>query len=73
VSGEKKPGMIQAVSDDELVLQTEEELSAYENLKIDIGDGLYAKITEKENDLFTLRLTAKPACFGAWMEKVFSV
>ena len=73
VSGEKKQGMILSVSDNEMVLQTEEDLSVYENLKIDIGDALYAKITQKENDLFTLRLTAKPACFDAWMEKVICV
>ena len=69
----KKAGVILAVSDNEMILQTEEDLSVYENLKINIGDALYAKITQKENDLFTLRLTAKPACFDAWMEKVICV
>ena len=61
--------MILEISDDEMVMQTEEELSVYENLKLDIGGALYAKITQKENDLFTLRFTAKPACFDSWMEK----
>ena len=69
VSAKKKQGMILAVSDDEMVMQTEEKLSVYENLKLDIGGALYAKITQKENDLFTLRFTAKPACFDSWMEK----
>lgn len=73
VSVRKKRGMIQAVSDDALVLKTEEELSVYENLKLDIGDALYAKITQKEKDLFTLRFTAKPPCFDAWMEKIISL
>ena len=51
-------------------METEEEIFTCDNLKLDVGDGLYALVTHTENDLATIRFTARPAGFGQWLEQI---
>ena len=44
--GIKHRGMLTAVSGQEAVLEPAERLSVFDNLLLEVGDGLYAKVTE---------------------------
>lgn len=72
VTGQLKQGNLLAVSEKRAVLETQEEVSAFENVKLEVGDGLYAKVTRQEEDRCVLGFTAKPECFGAWMKQIIS-
>ena len=65
-------GEILAVSQYDALLKTEENLSVLDNLCIDIGDDLYAKLIEKENGNYLLSFTARPPCFSAWLNDICS-
>ena len=43
-----------------------------DNLCIDIGDKLYAKVTQSENGRCRITFTAKPPCFAAWIDRITS-
>ena len=70
VTGTEKKGILLCVSSREAVMETEEEVPAYENVKLDIGDGLYAMVMRRDSSRLTLRFTAKPACFDTWMSTI---
>ena len=59
-------GQLLALSDAEALLETAAELQLYENLKLDIGGELYAKVTAAEKGQYRICFTAKPPCFPAW-------
>ena len=72
VTGGVKTGMLIAVSDKKAVMETQEPLQVFENIKLQAGDGLYAKITSRKEDRFELDFTAKPDCFDAWKKEIES-
>ena len=61
-------GRIPALSESEAILETGAELALYDNVKLQIGGDLYAKVTEIGDGRYRVRFTAKPPCFPAWME-----
>ena len=63
-------GSIAAVSEDEALLNTGESLSVLDNLLLDIGGSLYAKVTKIDRGSFRIRFTAKPPCFSEWMDRL---
>lgn len=70
ITGLAKKGMIAAVSRERAVLLTKEELYIYDGLMLDVGDGLYAMVTQSEDGRITLCFTAKPSNFDAWLEQI---
>jgi adenylate cyclase len=70
VIGRSRKAAILSVSEGQAVMETEEEIFTCDNLKLDVGDGLYALVTHTENDLTTIRFTARPAGFGQWLEQI---
>ena len=63
-------GRLLACSETGAVLETEEKLELFDNLSLDIGENLYAKVTEREGGRCRITFTAKPPCFSAWAEKL---
>ena len=61
-------GRLLACSETGAVLETAEELELFDNLGLDIGESLYAKVTEREGGRCRITFTAKPPCFSAWAE-----
>ena len=67
--GEKLEGWLTAVSEKEALLNTEIGLSAFDNLLLEIGDGLYAKVTEAEQSGSRICFTSLPEGFANWLEQ----
>jgi len=63
-------GRITAVSENEAVLNTEEVLAALDNLLLDIGGNLYAKVTQLEPEGCRITFTSKPPRFSEWIERL---
>ena len=61
-------GRLLAWSETGAVLETAEELELFDNLSLDIGESLYAKVTEREGGRCRITFTAKPPCFSVWAE-----
>ena len=59
-----------AVSKEEALLKTDAELKPLDNVCLDIGADLYAKLTKKEERLYRISFTAKPPCFEEWLRRV---
>ncbi len=53
------------------MLRTDKELADLQDIVIDIGDSLYAKVVEREADRFRIRFTAKPSSFDKWAGRCF--
>ena len=70
--GESLEGCILALSENAAELEARERLELLDNLCFEIGDSLYAKVTEIENGNFRIVYTAKPPCFAAWMDRILS-
>ncbi len=68
VSSQELEGQILAVSEQEALLKTKASLNIFDNLCLDIGDKLYAKLTGQEHGNWRLSFTGKPHCFSAWMK-----
>ena len=62
-------GTITALSDQGAALRSEAALERFENLKLEIGGDLYAKVTDIRNGEARLRFTAKPRGFAAWLQR----
>ena len=73
VSGDLKQGRLLAVSEETAVMQTSENISVFENIKIDVGDGLYAKVIRQQKDRSLLSFTGKPGCFDKWMKRILHI
>jgi len=67
---EERRGQLTAVSEREALLETEEKLSAYDNLLLKVGDDLYAKVTEVGQKGFRICFTSRPRDFQTWLEKI---
>ena len=59
-------GTLLALTDAEALLESERELAPFDNLHIELGEGLYAKVTEAEGQCCRICFTAKPPEFDAW-------
>lgn len=59
-------GTLLALTDAEALLESERELAPFDNLHIELGEGLYAKVTEAEGRRCRICFTAKPPEFDAW-------
>ncbi|MBQ9487261.1 MAG: hypothetical protein IJU91_05625 [Selenomonadaceae bacterium] len=51
------------------LIHTEKHLENFQNLMIDIGQDLYVKVIEKNNNDYTVCFTAKPGNFDTWIKK----
>ncbi|MBQ9686367.1 MAG: PAS domain-containing protein [Oscillospiraceae bacterium] len=63
-------GNILAISRDGALLKTQAELAVLDNICLDIGDDLYAKLTQREGKLFRITFTAKPPDFSGWLGRI---
>ena len=63
-------GQLAALSPDEALLETGEQIQVLENLLIDVGGGLYAKVTQAGPEGFRLAITAKSPGFADWLKQV---
>ena len=52
------------------LLETGEQIQVLENLLIDVGGGLYAKVTQAGPEGFRLAITAKSPGFADWLKQV---
>ena len=62
-------GSLTALSKKEAALETEEEIQPFDNLVLDIGEELYAKVTRKTKSGVEVVFTAKPESFSQWFEE----
>lgn len=65
-------GNILAISQKYALLETSQPLGLYENLLMDIGEDLYAKVLAHGEDSYKLCFTAKPTRFAQWKEELLS-
>ena len=64
---------ITAVSASQVEVHTEGPLRLYDNLMIDSGFDLYAKVVRTDDgNTFTLAFTAKGEGFDEWLRKLYS-
>ena len=52
------------------LIQTEKHLENFQNLMIDIGQDLYVKVIENNNNDYTVCFTAKPCNFNIWIKNI---
>lgn len=52
------------------LIQTEKHLENFQNLMIDIGQDLYVKVIENNNNDYTVCFTAKPGNFNIWIKNI---
>ena len=73
VDGEKYCGHVVKISDDECYaeIETDAKLEAMQNILIDIGGSLYAKILSNESGHVKICFTSKPECFSEWVKTLF--
>ncbi len=62
-------GGIAAVARDGLVLDTQPVLEVYDNVRIDAGGELFAKVIEQTDEGYLLRFTSIPAGYKAWLKE----
>lgn len=62
-------GEITALSEQEAEMKTEVPVERYENLKLQIGGDLYAKVIDLADGRARLHFTAKPPCFAEWLRE----
>ena len=67
VSGQTIDGEITAVSVSQIEVRTPSALHPYDNLLIDAGFELYAKVVRESEEYYTLAFTAKGDGFDEWM------
>lgn len=69
VEQEVHKGRILSVSEAEALFTSDIPLSPYDNLVLDIGGKLFAKVLKKEADGYLLRFTSLPEQFSAWLHR----
>lgn len=67
VEGGALRGAVTAMSEERALLQTDAALAEFDNVCLDVCGGLYAKVTAIDRGAATLRFTAKPEGFDAWL------
>lgn len=67
-----RSGRILALSEAEALMEADELPEVFDNLLLTIGDGLYAKVTEteQEKNRFRICFTAKPPEFEEWKKQI---
>ena len=70
VDAEAGSGQVFALSEDFALLTTDNPVQLFENIRIDIGQDLYAKVVAAENDGWKICFTIKPDNFHSWIEEV---
>ncbi len=73
VEQEVRRGTIEALSEKRAMLKTTDDIKEFDNLLIDIGEELYAKVKNKNDDGAEIIFTAKPGSFSVWMEEALGV
>lgn len=63
-------GQITALGKSKAVLQTDQVLSPYDNLRLDAQGDLFCKVLEKHMDGYMIHFTAKPPEFQEWLAKM---
>ena len=73
VDGEKYSGHVVKISDDERYaeIETDAKIEAMQNLLIDVGGSLYAKILSKDGGKITVCFTSKPENFSEWIKSLY--
>ena len=73
VDGEKYSGHVVKISDDERYaeIETDAKLEAMQNILIDIGGSLYAKILSNDGGKITVCFTSKPENFSEWIKSLY--
>lgn len=66
VDSDTQAGFLTALSETAAVLSAAELPEVFDNLRLDIGDGLFAKVLSREADGCLLRFTSLPASFREW-------
>ncbi len=66
VDGQVRSGRILALSETEAFMDAEKLPEVFDNLLLEIGDGLYAKVTETDENRCRIRFTSKPPEFEGW-------
>lgn len=66
VQAQPDTGHITALSETGALLQTPQPLERYENLQLDIGGKLFAKVISADGQEVKLRFTSLPESFAAW-------
>ena len=51
-------------------MDTEKLPEVFDNLLLEIGDGLYAKVTETDENRCRIRFTSKPPEFEGWKNRL---
>ncbi|MCR5797917.1 MAG: hypothetical protein K6G63_08410 [Eubacterium sp.] len=59
-----------AISEEEAIINVDADLRLYDNIVLDIGDKLYAKVVSVKDAEIRIRFTAVPECFGEYYEKI---
>lgn len=67
VSDCNSKGVFVELCEDGGILSSTEEMSCFENLEINIGGQLYAKLTEKTENGWLVTFTSKPTEFRKWL------
>lgn len=67
VEAKTRSGQIIAISEDSALFTTDGAVQLYENICIDIGQDLYAKIVDAEGSGWKISFTAKPDAFSSWI------
>ena len=68
--GEPVSGRLLALSGMEAVLEADCALAVYDNVLLELGEGLYAKVTALDGTRCRLCFTAKPPEFRFWLEQL---
>ncbi|MBR6051710.1 MAG: hypothetical protein IKP68_10990, partial [Clostridia bacterium] len=61
---------VEAVSSDGAKISTDALIKVFDNIEIDIGEKLFAKVIGTSDGTFELRFTSKPECFDEWLKKL---
>lgn len=69
ISNEAVCGTLTYLSRDGAVMETDAPIAVFDNLEIDIGGKLFCKVIMKNDLGYTLRFTAKPENFDAWLKE----
>ena len=73
VDGEGYTGQVVSISDDEhyAVIESDAQVAAMQNIMIEIGGSLYAKVLRVKGQQMTVCFTSKPDSFHDWTQSLF--
>ena len=73
IDGDAHTGQVLKISSDEryAVISSETDIAAMQNIMLDIGGELYAKVISVSGQEITICFTSKPDNFSAWIKSLF--